>query len=97
MWIPITLVLARSCLAVLATTAATAGAGLKYDQVLIALDGAHGGDVPGLEKDALTSDRRVLFDVAFSAIEDLVEHGVDELQVELVLAMLTDAYDIEAA
>lgn len=93
----ITLVLARSCLATLATSASTVAAGLKYDQVLIALDGAHGNDVPGLETDALTKDRRVLFEVAFSAIEDLVAHGVEEIQIELLLAMLTDAYDVEAA
>lgn len=93
----ITLVLARSCLAALATSASTTRTGLKYDEVLIALDAAHGDEVPGLETDALTKDRRVLFDVAFSAIEDLVAHGVDEMQIELLLAMLTDAYDIEAA
>lgn len=93
----ITLVLARSCLAALAMSAATAPAGLKYDQVLLALDGAHGDDVPGLETDALTNDRRVLFEVAFSAIEDLTEHGVNELQVELLLAMLAGAYDMELA
>lgn len=93
----ITLVLARSCLAALATSAATVAAGLKYDQVLITVDGVHGDDVPGLETDALTKDRRVLFEVAFSAIEDLVTHGVDEMQIQLLLAMLTDAYEIEAA
>jgi len=90
----ITLVLARSCLAALASSSRTAAAGLRYDQVLLALDAAHGDDVPGLETDALTTDRSVLFDVGFSAIEDLVEHGVDELQVELLLAMLTAACDV---
>lgn len=90
----ITLVLARSCLAALASSSSTAAAGLKYDEVLLALDGAHGDDVPGLETDALTTDRRVLFEVGFTAIEDLVDHGVDGLQVELLLSMLTAACDV---
>lgn len=93
----ITLVLARSCVAALASSSSTVAAGLRYDQVLIALDAAHGDDVPGLETDALTTDRSVLFEVGFSAIEDLVEHGVDELHVELLLTMLTAAYDVGAA
>lgn len=58
-----TLVLARSCLAALASSSSTAAAGLKYDQVLLAFDAAHGDDVPGLETDALTADRGVLSDV----------------------------------
>lgn len=92
----ITLVLARSCLAALAISSGTASAGLKYDEVLRALDATHGDDVPGLETDALTTDRHVLFDVGFSAIEDLAEHGVDALQVELLLSMLAAAYDVGA-
>ncbi len=41
--------------------------------------------------EVLTDKRDVLYTVAEAAIEELVDHGVDALQVELVLARLEDA------
>lgn len=57
----------------------------------------HGDDLPGLKTDALTNERSALFEVAFSAVEDLVSGGVDQLQVDRLLAELADAYHIQAA
>jgi hypothetical protein len=41
--------------------------------------------------EVLTDNRDVLYTVAQAAIEELVDHGVDGLQVELLLAGLEDA------
>ena len=54
------------------------------------LDAIHGGEVPPTTE-VLTDKRDVLFTVAEAAIEELVDHGVDALRVELVLARLEDA------
>lgn len=91
----LTLCRARSCLASLTDGTASLGAARAYDTVLVVLDSLHGDEVPALETDALTHDRPVLYEMAFDAIEELASHGVDELQVELLLAMLADARDLE--
>ena len=41
--------------------------------------------------EVFTDRRDVLYTVAEAAIEELVDHGVDGLQIELVLAGLEDA------
>ena len=80
----------RSCLAALADAATTFGQSVAYDHALLELDGILGDDGPGCEplpgvgRDEL--QRR-----AESAIERLVEFGVDALSVELLLADLEDA------
>ena len=43
----------------------------------------------------MTDDRDILFAVAGSAIEELEDYGVDALSVELILAMLVDARDLD--
>lgn len=43
----------------------------------------------------VTASRSGLNTVAEAAIEELVEHGVDALEVELVLAMLHDARELD--
>jgi len=86
----ITLAEARSYVAALAERAVILDARAAYEQVLLRLDTLHGGDVPALTRVNL-DDSEVLFTAAESAIEDLVEHGVDALQIELVLAWLEDA------
>lgn len=60
------------------------------------LDSIHGDDVPALETGSLVDDLGVLYRVGESAIEDLVDHGVDPLPVELVLAMLEEARQLVA-
>lgn len=86
----VTLAEARSYVAALANVAHTFEAASGYDDVLVGLEAIHGDDVPPLT-DVPTSDQRVLYTVAEAAIEELVDYGVDDLQVELVLAMLESA------
>ena len=86
---------ARSHVAALADTAATFEASVDYERVLLQLDWIHGDDVPGLDASGLTDDRNVLFSIAESAIEELVDFDVDALQIELVLAMLIAARELD--
>ena len=86
----VTLAEARSYVAALADHARTFDASVEYEHVLLQLDSIHGGDVPPTT-DVLTDRRDVLYTVAEAAIEELTQHGVDALQVELLLAMLDEA------
>lgn len=86
---------ARSYVAALADTARTFDGSLEYERVLLQLDWIHGDDVPGLDTTDLTEDREVLFALAEPAIEELIGFGSDPLQVELVLAMLTAAQELD--
>ena len=86
---------ARSCLAALADTAVTFEASVEYERVLLQLDWIHGDDVPGLDPSGLTGDRDVLFSIAESAIDELVDYGIDALQIELMLAMLLAARELD--
>lgn len=90
-----TLAQARSYLAALADNAHTIDASSAYEHVLLEVDRIHGDDVPALDTTGLTTDRAVLRVVAASAVEELIVHGVDALQVELVLAMLEDAHALD--
>jgi hypothetical protein len=86
---------ARSYVAALADTAVTFEASVEYERVLLQLDWIHGDDVPGLDAPDFTDDRNVLFSIAESAIEELVDFAVDALQIELVLAMLIAARELD--
>jgi hypothetical protein len=86
---------ARSCLAALADTAVSFEASVEYERVLLQLDGIHGDHVPGLDASGRTGDRDMLFSLAESAIDELVDFAVDALQVELVLAMLIAARELD--
>lgn len=88
-----TLADARSYVAALADLAQTFDASVEYERVLLQLDFIHGDDTPALDTAGLTDDRDVLFSVAASSIEELLDHGVDGLQIELVLDMLEVARD----
>lgn len=89
-----TLIEARSHLAALAENAVSVDASIEYDRVLLHIDFIHGNYVPAI-RPVPESDRDVLFTVAESAIEDLVEHGIDALTVELVLDMLGAARELD--
>ncbi len=82
---------ARTYLAALADAAENDAASAAYEQTLDYLDAIHGADVAALDPHGLIDDQTALHAIAESAIEDLADHGVDALQVELVLAMLEDA------
>ncbi len=89
----LTLAEARSYVAALADLAQSFDASVEYERVLLLLDFIHGDDSPALDTAGLTDDCDVLFSVAASSIEALLDHGVDGLQIELVLDMLEVARD----
>lgn len=86
----VTLAEARSYVAALADNARTFDASVEYEHVLLELDSIHGGQVPPATE-VLIDKPDVLYAVAEAAIDELVDHGVDGLQVELLLARLEDA------
>lgn len=90
-----TLAEARSYVAALADYALTLEASSTYERVLLELDRVHGDECPALDTDELADDRDILFAGAGNAIEELEAFGVDALSVELILAMLVDARDLD--
>lgn len=89
----VTLAEARSYIAALADEAATFDGSVEYEHALLYLDLIHGDDVPALDTHGLTDDRAILHAIAVSAVKELADHGVDKLQVELLLEMLDVARD----
>lgn len=85
---------ARSYVAALADNALTIDASIEYDRVLLQIDFIHGDLIPAIAP-VLVTDRDVLFTVAEAAIEDLIEHGIDGLTIELVLDMLYAARELD--
>ena len=90
-----TLAQARSYVAALADRALNIEASSAYERVLLELDRVHGDDCPALDTEDLTDDRDILLAVASNAVEQLESHGVDPLSVELILAMLVEAHDLD--
>jgi hypothetical protein len=86
---------ARTSVAALANGAVSLDASLAYERTLLYLDSIHGDDVPALDSAGLIDDRAALYVVAESAVEELTDHGVDALQVELVLSMLEEARELD--
>lgn len=87
---------ARSCIAALADQARSHEASSAYEHVLMMLDRLHDDESPALDAAELVHDRAVLFALASSTIQELAEHGIDALEVELLLAMLEDAQALDA-
>jgi hypothetical protein len=90
-----TLAQARSCVAALADRALTLDASSAYERALLELDRVHGDECPALDAQDLTDDRDMLLAAASNAIETLETYGIDPLSVELILAMLVDAHDLD--
>jgi hypothetical protein len=90
-----TLAQARSYVAALADRALTLDASSAYERVLLALDRVHGDECPALDTKDLADARAILFTCARGAIEELEDYGIDALSVELILAMLVDAHDLD--
>ncbi len=86
---------ARSYLAALADHATTIDASSAYEHALIELDRVHGDHGPAIENDGVCGDRALLFAMATNALEDLGQHGVDALSIELIIAMLEDAHTLD--
>lgn len=89
----VTLAEARSYIAALADEAATFEGSVEYEHTLLYLDLIHGDDIPPLDASGFTDDRAILHAIAVSAVKELPDHGVDKLQVELLLDMLDVARD----
>lgn len=89
----VTLAEARSYIAALADEAATFDSAVEYEHALLYLDLIHGDDIPALDASGFTDDRAILHAIAVSAVKELTDHGVDKLQVELLLDMLDVARD----
>ncbi|GAB3769860.1 hypothetical protein FB382_001490 [Nocardioides ginsengisegetis] len=87
---------ARAYLAALADQTDTLEASQAYERTLHYLDSIHPDVLPTLDVGGAITDRTGLQVVAESAVEELVDHGVDALQVELLLAMLDDARALDA-
>ncbi|MFZ5848843.1 MAG: hypothetical protein ACOYX5_15835 [Actinomycetota bacterium] len=90
-----TLAQARSYVAALADRALTLEASSAYERTLLELDRVHGDECPALDTEDLTDHRAILLAVASSAIEELESYGLDALSVELILAMLVDAHNLD--
>lgn len=89
---------ARSYLAALADNARTVEGSIAYERVLLQLDLVHGDQSPAHEDilpGVLPAD--LIYRLAVKTIEDLVRHGVDALQIELVLAALLEARETDTA
>jgi hypothetical protein len=86
---------ARSYLAALADHAATFDASMEYERVLLQLDALHDGAVPPITVVPAT-DPAVLHEVARAALNNLADHGVDRLELEICLAMLEAASELDA-
>lgn len=93
----VTLAEARSYLAALADTARTVEGSIAYERVLLQLDLVHGDQSPPHEDLPHTLSPDLLYRLAVKAIEELVRHGVDALQIELVLAALLDARETDTS
>jgi hypothetical protein len=87
----LTLTQARSFVAALADAAVDDDASAAFERVLIELDWLHGDESPGLDTDALSEDRDVLYLAAAAAIESLALFGLDALDLELLLVRLEAA------
>jgi hypothetical protein len=90
-----TLAQTRSYVAALADLALTIDASSAYERVLLEVDRVHGDDCPAISTEQVTDDRDVLLAVASNAVEELEKYGVDPLSIELILAMLVDAHDLD--
>ena len=69
---------------------------MEYERVLLQLDWLHGGSVPPITL-VPASDPNVLYEVASAVIRSLEDHGVDRLELEICLAMLEAARELDAS
>jgi hypothetical protein len=90
-----TLAEARSYLAALADHARTVAASSAYERTLFELDWVHGDDTPALDTAGITDDRDIVMALAVSAVQQIADYGVDALHIELVLASLANAHELD--
>jgi hypothetical protein len=92
-----TLAEARSYLAALADTARTVPGSIAYERVLLQLDLVHGDQAPAHEDLPSALPAALVYRLALETIEDLVRHGIDALQIELILAALIEAHETDTS
>ncbi len=89
----------RSYLAALADNAATFDGAMEYERILLQVDwlhrGLNGGAVPPITVVPATNPS-TLHAVATAAISSLANHGLDQLEIEICLAMLDAARGLDA-
>ena len=90
-----TLAQARSYLAALADQASTTTPRRRTSTSSSSSTASTATSAPTSTSTPITEDRAILLDVATAAIEELEQHGVDPLTVELILGMLDDAYALD--
>lgn len=86
---------ARSALAVLSDDASCIEASSAYEHVLITLDAIHGDACPAIDTYGLPEHPDDLRRLATTSLDDLRTHGVDDLHVELLLALLDNAITLD--
>lgn len=91
----ITVAATRSYLAALADQSVTLLGAIGYEQALLYLDVIHGDRVPALYPIADAAPD-LLAKSALTTAARLTEHGIDPLQVELLISMISDARDEES-
>ena len=86
---------ARSYIAALADSTSSTDASLEYDRVLLQLDWLHGGAISRITVVPSSDDRNVVHRVADAAIRTLADHAVDRLDLEICIAMLDAAWELD--
>lgn len=86
---------ARTYVAALADYAVSLDAALEYERVLLQVDALHQGRVPPITTAAPTDDQEILYDIARIAIGNLINHGLRSNDVQLCLAMLQAAHELQ--
>ena len=85
---------ARSSVAALADSTSSIDASLEYERVLLQLDWLHEGTVSPITV-VPSGDRNVVHRIATTAIRTLAEHAVDRLDLEICVAMLDAAWELD--
>jgi hypothetical protein len=80
-----------------ADTSSDIDASSRYEHALIDLDGLYADNVPGLSRGVPNSTSAQAYESACLAVEELLNHGAEPLRIELILAALDAAHDLESA
>ena len=86
---------ARACIANLADSTIDIDVSSRYEHALIGLDELYPDNVPGLGRGIPNCTRHDPYGRACAAVEELLDHGAEPLRVELILARLDAAHDLE--
>ena len=88
---------ARTRVVTLADQARTPDASSAFERILIELDRVHGDECPAVSDIEHVEDRANQIARLTSGLEHLEQYGVDPLSLELLIALLEDAYALDGA